>query len=199
VFSRNIKKAIITMAFFNILIFFSSNSFAADPILGKSKSQMCMSCHGENGMGISKDIPNLAAQPALSIFYQLIQYRDGLRKGGNMEMFAKPLTNEDIKDIAAYFSQLPAPPAKSGGNVTKITLGEKIAQQNYCNSCHAAKFQGQQQAPRLAGQSAEYFIKQLKDLRSAARIDMDGNMGSAAKGLTDEEIEALAAYAESLK
>lgn len=187
-----------TMAFFTILLL-SSNVFAADPILGKSKSQMCMSCHGENGIGVKKDIPNIAAQPALSIFYQLIQFRDGLRKGGNMEMFVKSLTNEDIKDIAAYFSQLPAPPAKSGGDVVKIALGEKIAQQNYCNSCHAEKFQGQQQAPRLAGQSAEYFIKQLKDLRSATRIDMDGTMGSAAKSLTDEEIEALAAYAETLK
>jgi cytochrome c553 len=187
------------VAFFIFLNLFSSNTQAADAALGKAKAQMCASCHGVNGIGISKDIPNIAAQPALTIFYQLIQFRDGLRKGGNMEMFAKDLTNEDIKDIAAYYSELKVPPAKSGGDANKITFGEKIAQQNYCNSCHAANFQGQKQAPRLAGQSSEYFVKQLKDLRSGARIDMDGTMGSAAKNLTDAEIEALAAYAESLK
>ncbi|MEI6170796.1 MAG: c-type cytochrome [Pseudomonadota bacterium] len=187
------------MAFFIFLNLFSSNTQSADAALGKAKAQMCASCHGVNGIGISKDIPNIAAQPALTIFYQLIQFRDGLRKGGNMEMFAKDLTNEDIKDIAAYYSELKAPPAKSGGDAAKIAFGEKIAQQNYCNSCHAANFQGQKQAPRLAGQSSEYFVKQLKDLRSGARIDMDGTMGSAAKNLTDAEIEALAAYAESLK
>jgi cytochrome c553 len=51
----------------------------------------------------------------------------------------------------------------------------------------------------LAGQSKEYLVTQLKNIRSGARIDMDGTMGSAARGLSDEDIDALATYAASLK
>jgi cytochrome c553 len=50
----------------------------------------------------------------------------------------------------------------------------------------------------LAGQSSEYFVSQLRNLRSGARADMDGTMISAARSLTDEEIEAMAVYARSL-
>ena len=52
--------------------------------------------------------------------------------------------------------------------------------------------------PRLSGQSSAYFTEQLRNLRSGARADMDGTMASAARSLTDEEIEAMAVYAGSL-
>jgi len=52
--------------------------------------------------------------------------------------------------------------------------------------------------PRLAGQSSEYVVNQLRHLRSGERADMDGTMASAARSLTDEEIEAMAAYTRSL-
>jgi cytochrome c553 len=59
--------------------------------------------------------------------------------------------------------------------------------------------QGQKHIARLAGQSPEYLVTQLKNIRSGSRVDMDGTMGSAARGLSDEDIEALAAYSASLK
>jgi hypothetical protein len=194
---RNIK-AILVMAFLNICGFISLEACAApDAALGKTKSQTCFACHGADGIGITPNIPHIAAQPPLSIFYQLVQFREGMRKGGGMEVLAKPLSDEDIRDIAAYFSALPPPPA-TAGEPAKLASGQKLAQQNYCNSCHAPQFQGQKQAPRLAGQSTEYFIVQLRNLRSGTRVDMDGTMGSAARGLSDEDIDALAAYAASL-
>lgn len=57
---------------------------------------------------------------------------------------------------------------------------------------------GQKHIARLADPSPEYLVTQLKNIRSGARVDMDGTMGSAARGLSDEDIEALAAYAASL-
>jgi len=194
-------KAIMTMAFFNFCCFMSSQAFAApaapDAAAGKTKAQTCFACHGENGMGIEPPIPNLAAQPPLAIFYQLVQFREGMRKGGAMESFAKPLTDNDIRDIAAYFSTLPPPPAKEG-DAAKISIGKQIAQQQYCNSCHAPQFQRQKQVSRLAGQSKDYFITQLRNIRSGTRVDMDGTMGSAARGVSDAQIDALAEYAASL-
>ena len=191
-------KAILVVAFFNALLASPVvNAAPPDAVAGKAKAQACFSCHSENGISISPDIPNLAAQPPLSITYQLIQFRGQQRKGGGMEAITMILSDQDIRDIAAYYSDLPVPPAKSG-NADKIAKGQQIAGAQYCNSCHGPQLQGQKHIARLAGQSPEYVTTQLKNIRSGARIDMDGTMGSAARGLSDEDIEALAAYAASL-
>ncbi len=191
-------KAILWVAFFTVL---SSpllvGAAPPDAAAGKVKAQTCFVCHGENGISISSDIPNLAAQPPLSITYQLIQFRGQQRKGGAMEALAVPLSDQDMRDIAAYYAALSPPPAKSG-NVDKIAKGQQISSAQYCNSCHSPQLQGQKHIARLAGQSPEYLITQLKNIRSGARVDMDGTMGSAARGLSDDDIESLAAYAASL-
>lgn len=196
-FAINLK-AILGVAFFTLWCLCSLALAAPpDPIAGKAKAQMCFACHGENGIAIAPEIPNLAAQPPLSITYQLIQFRGQQRKGGGMEALAAPLSDQDMRDIAAYYANLPPPPAKSG-NAGKIAKGEQISSAQYCNSCHGPQLQGQKHIARLAGQSPEYLVTQLKNIRGGTRIDMDGTMGSAARGLSDEDIEALAAYAASL-
>lgn len=170
---------------------------AGDAVAGQAKAQACFACHGANGLGNAAGIPHLAAQPALSIFYQLVQFREQNRKGGGMEVFARDLSDQDMRDIGAYFGSLPGPPA-ADADAALVLIGQGISQQNYCQSCHGAKLQGQKHVPRLAGQASDYFITQLVNLRSATRIDMDGNMGSAAKNLTDADIAALAAFAKSM-
>lgn len=189
-------KAILVVAFFTTNL---GAVIAAPPdaVAGKAKAQICFACHSENGISSSAEIPNLAAQPSLSITYQLIQFRGQQRKGGGMEGISMALSDQDMRDIAAYYSALPPPPAKSG-NAEKIAKGAQISSTQYCNSCHGPQLQGQKHIARLAGQSQEYLVTQLKNIRSGARVDMDGTMGSAARGLSDEDIEALAAYAASL-
>ena len=194
-------KAILRVAFFTSFVLLGANiTHAAPPdaAVGKTKAQTCFACHGENGIGISPDISNLAAQPALSITYQLIQFRGQQRKGGAMEALAASLSDQDMRDIAAYYASLPPPPPQSG-NAEKIAKGQQISNIQYCNSCHGAQLQGQKHIARLAGQSPEYLITQLKNIRSGSRVDMDGTMGSAARGLSDDDVEAIAAYAASLK
>ncbi len=191
-------KAILWVAFFTALgLSFNAHATPPDAVAGKVKAQACFACHGENGIGISPEIPNLAAQPPLSLTYQLIQFRGQQRKGGAMETLAMTLSDQDMRDIAAYYSSLPPPPAKSG-NADKIAKGGQIASAQYCNSCHGPQLQGQKHIARLAGQSQDYLVTQLKNIRSGARIDMDGTMGSAARGLSDEDIDVLAVYAASL-
>jgi cytochrome c553 len=192
------SKAILWVAFFTTFLMVGK-IYAAPPdaVAGKAKAQTCFACHGENGIGISPEIPNLAAQPPLSITYQLIQFRGQQRKGGGMDEMAMTLSDQDMRDIAAYYAALPPPPAKAG-NADNIAKGQQIANTQYCNSCHGPQLQGQKHIARLAGQAPEYLITQLKNIRSGGRIDMDGTMGSAARGLSDEDIEAIAAYAASL-
>jgi cytochrome c553 len=196
--SRDVSKAIQGMAFFFAALAVPQTWAAPDAVAGKAKAQLCAACHGENGVSAMTDTPHLAAQPPLSIFYQLLQFRDQRRKGGGMEAIATTLTEQDMRDIAAHYATLPAPAAQAGGDAQKIARGQQIAQQQYCSSCHGAQLQGQKHVPRLSGQSHTYFVTQLRNLRSGARADMDGTMASAARSLTDEEIEAMAAYARSL-
>jgi len=196
--SKLTSKAIQGMAFFLILLSGIPASAAPDAIAGKEKAQLCAACHGEKGVSSIPGTPHLAAQPPLSIFYQLLQFRDQRRKGGGMEAIASTLSEQDMRDIAAHYASQPAPAPHAGGDAAKIVRGQQIAQQQYCSSCHGAQLQGQKHVPRLSGQSTEYFVAQLRNLRSGARADMDGTMASAARSLTDEEIEAMAVYARSL-
>lgn len=170
---------------------------APDAAAGKVKAQKCMTCHGENGVAPVAGVPHLAAQPALAIFYQLVQFREQYRKGGGMEGVANALSDQDMRDLAAYFTALPAPTGQSA-EADAVALGQRVAQQSFCQSCHGAQLQGQKHIPRLAGQKSDYLALQLRNLRSGVRVDMDGTMGSAAKALTDAQIDALVAFAQTL-
>ena len=75
-----------------------------DPDKGKEKSQTCVSCHGETGMSISPQYPNLAGQYEDYLVQALSDYRDGDRDNAIMKGFATGLSDEDIDDLAAYFA-----------------------------------------------------------------------------------------------
>lgn len=171
---------------------------APDALAGKVKAQVCVSCHGAEGVSSMAGTPHLAAQPPLSVFYQLIQFRNQQRKSDAMQAIAANMSDQDMRDIAAWYASLPAPPAHSGSETALLERGQQIAQQQFCASCHGAKLEGQKHVPRLAGQASEYFTQQLKNFRSGERAGMDGTMASAARSLTDEEIQAMAIYSRSL-
>jgi cytochrome c553 len=65
--------------------------------------------------------------------------------------------------------------------------------------CHLGGFTGQNEIPRVAGQHDQYIVKQLKDFRERRRTNDAGNMTSVTKGLSDEDIENLAAYIANLQ
>ena len=175
----------------------SAYGASADAAAGKLKAQTCFACHGENGIAAIAGVPHLAAQPAQAIQYQLVQFREKYRSGGGMEVMAAKLSDQDMRDIAAYFTALPAP-AKREGDGQKIAHGQRVSQASYCQSCHGANVEGQKHVPRIAGQAPDYVVTQLRNLRSGLRVDMDGNMASAAKALTDEDIDALAAFSGAM-
>jgi len=79
---------------------------AADPEAGTDKAVLCASCHGAEGISDYDLWPNLAGQKQKYIEIQLRAYRDGRRKDPWMSPVAKMLSDEDIRDLAAYFSKL---------------------------------------------------------------------------------------------
>jgi YVTN family beta-propeller protein len=77
---------------------------AGDPAAGKSRSSPCTACHGFTGLSPSDQFPNLAGQKQRYLVKQLEAFRDGSRKDPLMSPMAKPLSDEDINNLAAYFS-----------------------------------------------------------------------------------------------
>lgn len=85
-----------------------------DPAVGKDKAAMCAACHGATGTSPNELWPNIAGQGYAYLVKQLKAFRDGTRKDPVMEPMAKPLSDADIENVAAYFSSQSAAPAAPG-------------------------------------------------------------------------------------
>lgn len=81
--------------------------FAADAKAGQVAAGQCVTCHGAFGMSTIPNAPHLAGQPALYIEEQLKQYRSGKRANEVMAVIAKPLTDRDIANLAAWYASIP--------------------------------------------------------------------------------------------
>ena len=79
----------------------------ADVQAGRVKARMCAVCHGEFGLGILPNTPNLAGQPEIYLAEQLRAYRSGKRSNEIMSVVAKPLTDAEITDLSAWFASIP--------------------------------------------------------------------------------------------
>ncbi|OZG72970.1 cytochrome C [Hahella sp. CCB-MM4] len=89
-----------------LLSLLSTTSFAADPAAGKTKSATCAGCHGAVGISGNDLWPNLAGQKKGYLAKQLKAFRDGTRSDPMMSSMAKPLSDADIDDLSAYYSEL---------------------------------------------------------------------------------------------
>jgi cytochrome c553 len=175
------------------------STFAADIAAGMQKAQVCVACHGPDGVSANPAMPSLAAQPAQFIATQLLMFREGKRKDPQMSPFAANLSNADLNNLAAYFAaqKLTLPAAPAGAANTES--GVRIATQFNCVQCHGAALMGQQHIPRLAGQQRDYLKMQLRGFKAQTRFDMDGQMTSAAQPLSDADIDTLANYLAALR
>ncbi len=79
---------------------------AGDAAAGKAKSAVCAGCHGPEGISSNPVWPNIAGQKDQYIMIQLKAFREGTRTNPLMSPMAKPLTDADIENLAAYFSAL---------------------------------------------------------------------------------------------
>ena len=98
----NIKKAVIG----GLVLSVACAAIAGNPDAGKTKAAICASCHGTNGISAIPNYPNLKGQKEQYLVKALRAYRDGRRNDPTMSPMAKPLSDKDIDDLAAYFSSL---------------------------------------------------------------------------------------------
>jgi cytochrome c553 len=169
---------------------------AADIAAGKAKAELCVGCHGENGISQMENMPSLAAQPDLFIQWQLVFFRAGTRKNEQMQPIVDQLNNEDIRNLGAYFASLEPPkPAKPDDDPDLSKKGAQAAAGRRCASCHLDTYAGTKAVARVAGQREDYLLKALRDYKSGVRSGgAMAAMAEVAFPLSEEEIEALAHY-----
>ena len=78
----------------------------AEASVGETKARSCAVCHGPLGVAIAPDTPNLAGQPERYLSEQLKAYRSGKRSHEVMSLMAKPLSDDDIAGLAAWFASI---------------------------------------------------------------------------------------------
>ena len=175
----------------------------AKPERGRAKVQeVCISCHGEQGVSVSPEYPNLAGQSGAAIYKQLSDYRTGSRTNQVMTEIAKALDESTLADVAAYYAAQPkrnpdpttlaeSPPAI----VRLVELGDPSRNIPPCAACHRPGSGGPIEAPILSEQGRDYLVLQLKMYASGdRRNDVYGRMRTIASRLTPAEIDGLAAY-----
>ncbi|WP_316163053.1 c-type cytochrome [Bradyrhizobium sp. SZCCHNRI20481] len=168
---------------------------AADIEAGKAKAELCAGCHGENGISQTENIPSLAGQQDQFIQWQLVFFRAGTRKNEAMKPIVDQLTNEDIRNLGAYFASLQPAKAPPDNDPDLSAKGAQAAAGRRCASCHLDSYAGTKGVARLAGQREEYLVKALHDYKSGQRVGgSQAAMTDVAYPLSDEEITALAHY-----
>jgi cytochrome c553 len=173
-----------------------SSAYAVDIAAGRERAELCSACHGENGISQSENIPSLAGQPDQFIQWQLVFFRAGARKNEQMQPIVEQISNDDIRNLGAYFASLPPPKASAPDDNPDLSQkGAQAAVGRRCASCHTDTFAGTKAVARVAGQREEYLVKALHDYKSGARSGGgQAAMADVAYPLSEEEITALAHY-----
>lgn len=180
-----------------------------DAAAGATKNAMCIGCHGIKGYQASfpevYKVPMISGQSAKYIVSALHAYKKGDRKHPTMRGIAETLSDQDIADLAAYYStsgqehaaELPATPTRDPGAIQAL-LGKAN-----CASCHGANFAKpiDPSYPILAGQYADYLFVALKSYKVENNPQVGRNnaiMGGMVKLYTNAELKALAGYLSTL-
>jgi len=101
------KKALTIIASAAALAIASAPATAADAAAGKAKTATCVACHGQNGVAIAPNYPNLACQNEKYLVDALKQYKNGGRNNPLMKPMVAALSDADMENLAAYYAGLP--------------------------------------------------------------------------------------------
>ena len=177
-----------------------------NPEAGKAKAMTCASCHGIDGNGGADPTwPKLAGQIPDYLVQQLEEFKSGGRKNPIMSGMAAPLSEQDMRDLAAYYGAQELKPG-AAANKELALAGRRIYRGGIadagvpaCMSCHGPAGHGiPPRFPRLNGQKAAYTQKQLVDFKAGRRVDHEGMMTKIAARLSENDIKAVSEYIAGL-
>lgn len=172
---------------------------------GQAIAATCGACHTSDGTRGLPTYPILQGQHAEYLVKQLTEFKAAKRANPIMNGMAAPLTDADMKNVAAFYASK-KPVLGAAKNKATVALGEKIYRGGIaekkipaCAGCHGPSGAGLPvQYPRLSGQHAEYVELQLTTFRSGARANSQQMLDIAAR-MSDAEIKAVADYVAGLR
>jgi cytochrome c553 len=173
------------------LLLFSTLLIAA-PEDKTISAESCLACHSAPGLATNPLQPNLDGQPQTYLVSQLIAFQDSSRKHPKMNKRALALNKQEILKLASFFAN--RAPKKTTKKAKPLLIGN--SRYNTCIGCHGISGEGRGNYPRLAGLSAAYISKQLKDYQNNQRDH--GNMRSIAQTLSPQDVANLATYISAL-
>jgi cytochrome c553 len=167
---------------------------------GATLAQKCAICHGPQGVSDANS-PNLAGQFAAVTYKELNDFKAGVRVNTVMSPFAVNMTDQEMRDLAAYYSYLPRVPSNqldtSKVMPDIVLIGAPLRNIPPCGSCHG-EIDVKAGSPWLGGQSAVYIKAQLEAFAVGTRHnDISEQMRNIARRMTPEQIEAAAKYYEA--
>lgn len=169
--------------------------------LGKDRALLCNQCHGADGNSKKPDVPNLAAQNPVYLLDQIEKFSDGRRKNFVMNALSKNFSREDKENLAIFYASMKVKVSKT--NVLLAKKGQALYVKQ-CSSCHGKQGAGKSDYARLAGQKAHYIEMTLRGFRDSLKNSSKQAkrksiiMELIAKGLSDDDVKALAAYVAQL-
>ncbi len=161
----------------------------------------CQNCHGDKGNSNSPTFPRLNGQQEQYIEAQLKAFRSHSRADPHAQAYmwgmAATLDDPTVAELARYFSSQSPTQPQSGGELAaegKKVFMEGVEKDNIppCQACHGEHGQGDGTTPRIAGQHADYLVKQLEAFRSLLRANEV--MHANTKEMTDSQIVAIVSY-----
>jgi len=167
------------------------------------RAKPCLACHASEGRKARDEYyPRLAGKPAGYLFNQMTHFRDGRRQHRAMSLLMENLSDAYLRELASYFSGLPAHyvasqlPAASPTATPLVTLGDPARKIPACNACHGKEFLGVSPAiPGLLGLPADYISAQLGAWKVGTRkATAPDCMAAIARELSAAEVSAVAAW-----
>jgi cytochrome c553 len=205
---KNPVRSLIALMTVLATIGFSLDAAAQNAQAGEKKAAMCIGCHGIPGYQASfpevYKVPMIAGQNAPYIISALTQYRKGDRKHPTMHAIATSLTDQDMADLAAFYSTEakaePVPKDLAGAVPTDVA---EVLKKGNCASCHGSNFSSpiDPTYPKLAGQHADYLYVALREYQTDKNPQvgrMNPVMMGMSRTLTHAEAKLLAGYFSSL-
>ena len=187
----------------SILTLCIAGAFMASPAAAQGDAERgarlaytCQGCHGIDGYRNaypSYRVPKLGGQKAAYLVAALQGYRDGTREHATMQAQAASMTDQEMQDLAAYFSSIANETVAAGGSET-----DGVEAASTCVACHGQNgIAVSPNWPTLAGQHEDYLMYALNQYRDGTR--KNPVMAQMAAPLTDENVEVLVRYYSNLE
>ena len=173
---------------------FSVNSEETDI---NEKIELCVSCHGENGISEDPLVPSIAGQHFFYLYTQLRDYKARRREHEIMTEITAELSKQEMKTLAQYFSEKKWPKIIQSVSDSDAFAAQRATTAGPCVQCHLGGYEGGSRVPRLSGQKASYLSITMLAFKHKKRLNSPAK-GSLMNAYSESDIKAMAMYLAGL-